>query len=145
MAIHATVFIAPPASLKTEIVNGLRDLKDVYFIDKLTEKTLVSGKQDDSGEDQSLLPRLTGAGKVLWKHYGTLDRAKALVALGELSGIGDTLQECEAYHRDRNEDWDDVQPYRVDGDLDALKGKARDRANILYVWEEPGGWEHYEI
>ncbi len=60
-----TVFIAPPASLKTEVVNGLRDLKDVYFIDKLTEKTLVSGLQDDRGKDQSLLPRLSRMGKVL--------------------------------------------------------------------------------
>lgn len=54
------VLVAPPSSLKTEIAGRLRDVPGIYFVDKLTEKTLISGKRDeDTGENQSLLPRLT--------------------------------------------------------------------------------------
>ena len=44
------------------------------------------------------------AGVVLMEHYCTREDVERLLALGDLSSLGDTLAECEAYCRDRGEE-----------------------------------------
>lgn len=63
---------------------------------------------------------LDHTGKTLLKHYNTPALVRELVALGDISGLGNKVGEkhdfgappqtewCTAYHRDRNEPWDSV-------------------------------------
>ena len=44
------------------------------------------------------------AGVVLPEHYTTREAVEALLALGDLSALGCSLAECEAYCRDRGEE-----------------------------------------
>ena len=44
-----------------------------------------------------------GVGATLVKHYTTLAKAEALLALGNLSSLGDEIETCCAYARDRAE------------------------------------------
>ena len=44
------------------------------------------------------------AGKVLAEHYATREAAESLLSLGDLSSLGCSLAECEAYCRDRGEE-----------------------------------------
>ncbi|HKV49286.1 MAG TPA: hypothetical protein VJN69_14420 [Candidatus Acidoferrales bacterium] len=41
------LIIAPPGSMKTDLVESLRGLKSVYLVDEITPKTFISGKIDD--------------------------------------------------------------------------------------------------
>ena len=43
------------------------------------------------------------AGVILPKHYATREAVEALLALGDLSALGCSTAECEAYSRDRGE------------------------------------------
>ena len=47
------------------------------------------------------------AGKVLSEHYCTREAVEGLLALGDLSSLGDTLAEYVAYCRDRGEELHD--------------------------------------
>ena len=44
------------------------------------------------------------AGVVLPAHYATREAVEALLSLGDLSVLGCSLAECEAYYRDRGEE-----------------------------------------
>lgn len=59
--------------------------------------------------------------KTLVKHYPTKDLIDKLFSLGDLSAIDETIEKCDAYHRDRDEDWENVKPYVYDNLEDALK------------------------
>jgi hypothetical protein len=43
-------------------------------------------------------------GKLLVENYKTLEAVKELLDLGYLSSLGKTINECVAYHRDRDEE-----------------------------------------
>lgn len=45
----------------------------------------------------------SGVGKTLLKHYADQYKVNALLDLGDLSSLGDTVETCEAYGRDLNE------------------------------------------
>ena len=47
---------------------------------------------------------ICGNGKTLQKYYSTPDKVEALLTLGNISSLGDTPDECEAYHRDGGEE-----------------------------------------
>ena len=53
-------------------------------------------------------PELNGVGATLLKNYTTVEAVKDLIMLGDCSIIED--DRVEAYHRDRKEDWEGVQP-----------------------------------
>lgn len=42
-------------------------------------------------------------GKILTSHWNTQERAEALIKHGSMSGLGNNLDECMFYHRDRGE------------------------------------------
>lgn len=53
--------VAPPSSAKTEIIQSLSDLDDVYRLTMLTPNTFLSGKKpEDKKGEISLLPKLNG-------------------------------------------------------------------------------------
>lgn len=44
-----------------------------------------------------------GVGNVLFDHYNTEKKARELIENGDMSCIGDTIENCCFYHRDREE------------------------------------------
>ena len=62
-----------------------------------------------------------GLGKMLKEHYNTQESAMNLISHGDASSVGPTVDECTFYHRDRNEDWDDVQPGKNQSIADAME------------------------
>lgn len=51
---------------------------------------------------------LSHTGRLLRDHYNTQELAEELVSMGDCSSLNETLEGCEFYCRDRNEDWSDV-------------------------------------
>ena len=47
---------------------------------------------------------LSHNGEILQEHYSTKEKMEKLIELGDISQLGDTLEETVAYHRDRGED-----------------------------------------
>ena len=46
---------------------------------------------------------IDGVGEILYKNYNTREKLEQLIALGDISSLGKTLEETVAYHRDRGE------------------------------------------
>jgi len=75
-----------------------------------------------------------------------VERAEALLALGDLSGLGDRLSEddpepdavdtCSAYYRDYG---DELEPPQVWESADTMLNKAWDRYGVEYVYLFRGG------
>jgi len=62
--------VAPPSGLKTELLNALDDVSDIYHLSALTPQTLISG-QKRPGHETSLLVKLNG--KILtFKDFTTI-------------------------------------------------------------------------
>lgn len=73
------VIVAPPGSMKTEIVNGMTGYPHVHLIDTLTMNTFLSGQIDDgdsrlSGRrvDPSLLKRIGSSGIIIYPDFSTI-------------------------------------------------------------------------
>ena len=57
---------------------------------------------------------LSHNGRILEKYYNTPEKVEKLIALGNISELGKTPDECNAYHRDGGEKlqfWDTKQEY----------------------------------
>lgn len=57
---------------------------------------------------------LSHNGHILYHKYDTAEKVEALIALGNISSLGDTPDECIAYHRDGYEDlkfWENDEQY----------------------------------
>ena len=78
------------------------------------------------------------AGVVLTEHYCTREDVERLLALGDLSSLGDILAECEAYCRDRGEELHEPTHW---SDRWQLSREAFDRfwANYCYLFMD-GVW-----
>lgn len=69
---------------------------------------------------------------ILTENYSTPETVEELFALGNLSCLDENLDSCEAYHRDRNEDWEDVKPQEHSSLDTALQGSW---AAYYYVFD----------
>ena len=91
---------------------------------------------------------LEWVGKVLKEHYSSLDKVKELIALGSISSLGarvapigkHSFDEPEkgttvAYHRDRGDEWADVEP------LVTARLKKADRQEFNYLFLN-GEWSY---
>jgi len=83
--------IAPPSSMKTELISALDDITDVYQLSSLTPQTLFSGlrKRKDQTKDNALLTRVGNKILTLKDFGGVLsmrrdDRAIVLAQLREI-------------------------------------------------------------
>ena len=74
--------------------------------------------------------------ETLKEHYNSQEQAEKLIELGDCSSLADTLDGSTFYHRDRNEDWDDVQPHTAKTLDDALSYNDQ-QYNYLY---DGNGW-----
>jgi hypothetical protein len=48
---------------------------------------------------------IDGVGKTLQENYNTREKMEQLIALGDISSLGKTIEETVAYHRDRGEEF----------------------------------------
>ena len=95
-------------------------------------------------------------GIVLLENYQTSEQIQHLLALGDLSSIGPIIGEqvdletwvspnslshtqCLAYHRDRNDSWEDCQPRQLSGGLDQFLQDSDIDSEWLYA-HTPDGW-----
>lgn len=61
---------------------------------------------------------LEHTGRILKNFYNTYEKACELVSFGDASFIMESLDLCVFYHRDKNEDFEDVKSYITDSYLD---------------------------
>ena len=94
-----------------------------------------------------------GLGQILSQHYNTQELADQLVALGDCSCVCERLSQEDgeqhsfdhpvndvtvAYHRDRGEDWEDVEP----GHYDNVGKFKRECGSISFCYLfEDGEWK----
>jgi hypothetical protein len=90
--------IAPPGSMKTDMLESLRGLDRVRFVDEITPNTFLSGKVDEPGKKSelrktpaSLLHRMGEDGILVAADFSTYtaDPKKLQVVLGQLRRIYD--------------------------------------------------------
>ena len=67
--------VAPPGSLKTEVLDALLDLQDVHFIDSVTPNTFISGQIREGnhrGRASSLLERVGNSAILVYADFSTV-------------------------------------------------------------------------
>lgn len=83
------------------------------------------------------------AGVMLGGWYKTREQVEALLALGDLRGIDETLEKTEAFHRDCGEELRPANSYASVEEYQ-LKGKSDFGADYLYLFDE-GSWLVYDL
>lgn len=87
--------IAPPGSMKTDLLESFRGLPGVHFVDELTTKTFLSGKVDEKGKKRlrpaSLLHRIGNDGVLVASDFSTFtaDPTQLKTILAQLRRIYD--------------------------------------------------------
>lgn len=81
-----------------------------------------------------------GVGATLVEHYNTPVKVNGLLELGDISSLGDTLEDTQAYHRDRGESLDMV------GARDVREGEVMEVASdydaeYVYMFNDNFEWE----
>lgn len=88
----------------------------------------------------------SGVGQMLVNNYNTSEIVDELIELGDLSALGETLDSCVAYHRDRNEPWGMVEPREIE--LNQYCEVMNDyNAEYIYVHSDTfrfTGWECFD-
>ena len=79
----------------------------------------------------------SGVGKTLMEKWNTREAAEALIELGDISQLGDGLQDTVAYHRDRGEDWEGCNPEIYSGI------RQFNCQEYAYVWKRDDKWMLY--
>ena len=72
-------------------------------------------------------------GKILIQHYNTTEKVESLLALGDLSVLGETPEGCIAYHRDRGEAY--APPQVMQSDRQTYTAQEE----YAYLWDEAAG------
>lgn len=70
---------------------------------------------------------------ILLEHYSDQNAIEELIALGDLSSLDTEIATCEAYHRDRGEDWDDVCPVTIFTN-ECIDPKEFKQQEYAYYW-----------
>ena len=83
------------------------------------------------------------AGAILGGRYKTAEAVNALLALGDLCEINETLGSCGAYRRDRGEQYRITRTFASVEDYQYC-GMGQMNANYLYIFDD-GAWHVYGI
>lgn len=90
---------------------------------------------------------VNGVGKTLYEYYNDIDKVKELIALGDISALGYTIDDTIAYHRDREEDFhqyhfEDIQDYSENAafDIDYIYLYKDGEWNVNGTYEYSSGW-----
>ena len=73
-------------------------------------------------------------GVLLRDNYTTAESVKALLAEGDMSSLGDSVDECTFYRRDRGEDYVDAIVY------DSVEDLVENGEEYIYVFTKDGSW-----
>ncbi|MCA1800185.1 MAG: hypothetical protein LC650_02720 [Actinobacteria bacterium] len=80
-------------------------------------------------------------GRILDECYQDRSKVQELIDLGDLSALNDTAAECEAYHRDRGEDFDMVVARRYGSYQMMIEDELEDSdREYLYVFLKNDTW-----
>lgn len=78
-------------------------------------------------------------GKILFKHYTKREDVEELVELGDMSCLGESIDSCEFYGRDRGES--DTGP-RTDVSFQGFKNRAgKSCEEYMYFMDENDQWQ----
>lgn len=80
-------------------------------------------------------------GRMLIEHYNTKERVEALVALGDLSSLDETIAACIAYHRDRGEKFRQSKILSNHYNIQSMNNDCW--ADFVYLWKD-GEWLYQE-
>lgn len=95
-----------------------------------------------------------GVGQCLVDYYNTEEKARELIALGDISSLERRIAPFAsethtfenpandvtvAYHRDRGESWEDMQPRKFENLFEALKYYEESWAEYWYIFRN-GSW-----
>ena len=86
---------------------------------------------------------VAGAGVILAEWYTEPTKTQLLLALGDLSQLGEELDTCVAYHRDRHEPMRPARRFASVDDYQHL-AEAEMSADYLYVYDD-GKWLVYGL
>ena len=79
-------------------------------------------------------------GQLLVNNYNSPSAVFDLMELGDLSSLDVTLDQCKAYHRDRNEPWGMVEPRDIN--TSELGAVANDYGvDYVYTYNDEFEWE----
>lgn len=76
-------------------------------------------------------------GKMLLEHYNVQEKIEALLNFGDMSILEATPEGSTFYHRDRGEEWEDVQPRIFDDEKSFLSRRDINEWNYLF---KDGQW-----
>ena len=79
---------------------------------------------------------LQGVGKTLFEHYDR-EKTEQLIELGSLSALDKTIGDTIAYHRDRNEDFNQTMFSNVE---DLFRNGFANGADYIYCLTKEGVW-----
>ena len=83
-------------------------------------------------------------GQLLVNNYNSPSAVFDLLELGDLSSLAEAPDQCTAYHRDRNEPWDMVEPRDVN--QSELTGVGNDYGvDYVYIYNEEFEWECHRL
>lgn len=86
---------------------------------------------------------VAGAGAILGGWYGDAVKVDDLLALGELSQLGEELASCVAYHRDRHEP---MRPAKSFASVEEYQHTAKGEMSADYLYLYDGGeWRVYGL
>ena len=79
-------------------------------------------------------------GQLLVNNYNSPSAVFDLMELGDLSSLDVTLDQCKAYHRDRNEPWGMVEPRDINtSELDVVANNYG--VDYVYIYNNEYEWE----
>ena len=89
---------------------------------------------------------IAGVGKTLYENYKDTDTIRKLIKLGSLSALGPIIgkawdfndrnfpDQCKAYHRDRNEEWEFCRPQISNNRSEYIQASDNSDAEYIYLW-----------
>lgn len=75
-------------------------------------------------------------GVILFKKYRDEKAVRELINYGDMSVLKDTVKESTCYHRDRDDDWDEVKPET----LTVKNEEELCQQEYLYLWKDGEWW-----
>lgn len=115
----------------------------------MSTRALIGKQNDDGSTDVIYLhwdgyPEAPGAGATLQAHYASDEAVTALMEQGDCSSLGDTLDECDFYRRDKGESGPRLDAKRLATPALFRKYTQDSWAEHAYVWNGQR-WDHTKI
>lgn len=84
---------------------------------------------------------LSNNGQILLSCYDKTKKVKELISLGDMSSLGDTVEDCEYYNRDKGENSASNMPKTEDTLEDMMDNACQVGCEYFYLWTGEG-WRY---